>query len=258
MQCYSFTIGDLTQRTISAHLIAVSAVSYLSDRSGGICMERADSRPGSRSSISRVRSCDALGRAPRAADARTLRGGVRYCLRDAAQVFSGADRETHYRGARDEIVGNSAKMPTFVRLLAESTATNVETRGSEGKTSSQFFSNFSISRIPSMGSTKSQDAILDARSAPAGRGPGWPESQPGAAPGWTLPRSDNGPERSGGRAASAASNPTLSATSEKQKGPRAPFGFYGGSKRRGSRMSRTDYSVCMQETVRRRSPTALG
>src|SRR6266436_6191088 len=98
MQCYSFTIGDLTQRTISAHLIAVSAVSYLSDRSGGICMERADSRPGSRSSISRVRSCDALGRAPRAADARTLRG-VRYCLRDGLDVAaerqrSGAKRRT--------------------------------------------------------------------------------------------------------------------------------------------------------------------
>ena len=44
-----------------------------------------------------------------------------------------------------------------------------------------------------VGSTKSRRAILNARSAPAGRAPGWPESQPGKA-GWTSRRSCDGPE----------------------------------------------------------------
>ena len=76
----------------------------------------------------------------------------------AAQVFSGADRETRHRGARDEIVGNSAKMPTFVRLLAESTGTNGEARGFEETSSPQFSSNSLISMVVSVGSNPTLSA----------------------------------------------------------------------------------------------------
>jgi hypothetical protein len=54
--------------------------------------------------------------------------------------------------------------------------------GIPGDGKHQDFSNLLISIGAYVGSTKSPGAILDARSAPAGRGPGWPESIPPSPP----------------------------------------------------------------------------
>ena len=55
----------------------------------------------------------------------------------------------------------------YPELLAESTGTNGEARGFKGTSSPQFYSNFLISRVPSVGSKKSRDMRMAVVGSPS-------------------------------------------------------------------------------------------